>query len=50
MSTYDDIFTAQLDALKAEGNYRIFADLDRRTGSYPRAYNRQAGHEREVTG
>ena len=47
--TYDDLFTAQLDALKAEGNYRWFADLDRRAGTFPRAVNRQGGRSREVT-
>jgi len=26
---YDDLFREQLDDLKAEGNYRIFADLER---------------------
>jgi 5-aminolevulinate synthase len=31
------IFTDQLDALKAEGNYRVFADLERRCGSLSRA-------------
>ncbi len=36
---FDAIFTAQLDTLKAEGNYRVFADLERRLGTFP-----QAGH------
>ncbi len=36
---FDAIFTAQLDTLKAEGNYRTFADLERRLGAFP-----QAGH------
>ena len=26
---FDAMFTAQLDALKKEGNYRIFAELER---------------------
>jgi len=34
---FDGLFTAQLDALKAEGNYRIFAELERRCGAFPRA-------------
>ena len=29
-------FQSQLDALKAEGNYRIFADLERRCGAFPK--------------
>ena len=34
---YDNLFTSQLDALRAEGNYRIFADLERCCGAFPRA-------------
>ena len=29
---YDAIFAAQLDKLKEEGNYRIFAELERQSG------------------
>jgi 5-aminolevulinate synthase len=29
----------QLDALKEEGNYRIFAELERKCGRFPRAKN-----------
>ena len=46
---YEAAFKEQLDALKAEGNYRIFADLERKTGSFPRAKNRHEGGERDVT-
>ena len=46
---FDAEFKAQLDALRAEGNYRIFADLERKKGAYPRAVNRHEGGEREVT-
>ena len=34
---YDALFTEQLDRLKSEGNYRIFAELERQCGSFPRA-------------
>ncbi|MEM9248631.1 MAG: 5-aminolevulinate synthase [Pseudomonadota bacterium] len=34
---YDSLFRAQLDQLKEEGNYRIFAELERRCGAFPRA-------------
>lgn len=46
---YEAAFKEQLDALKAEGNYRIFANLERKTGSFPRAKNRHEGGERDVT-
>lgn len=41
-------FQSQLDALKAEGNYRTFADLERRCGAFPRA-NRHGDSVEEVT-
>ena len=41
-------FQSQLDALKSEGNYRTFADLERRTGAFPRA-NRHGDTVDEVT-
>lgn len=46
---FDAIFQGQLDALKAEGNYRVFADLERRCGSFPKAANHKDGEVREVT-
>lgn len=46
---YDALFNAQLDRLKDEGNYRIFADLERQKGAFPKAKNHFSGGEREVT-
>ncbi|MBY6200905.1 5-aminolevulinate synthase [Maritalea mobilis] len=46
---YDGFFRAELDALKEEGNYRWFKDLERRRGAFPRAINRHEGEEREIT-
>ena len=46
---FDNLFQTQLDALKAEGNYRVFADLERQRGAFPKAVNRHEGGEREVT-
>ena len=46
---FDALFQGQLDALKAEGNYRVFADLERRCGSFPRAANHKDGQVRDVT-
>lgn len=46
---YDSLFTSQLDALRSEGNYRVFADLERYCGSFPRARSHRGGSERDVT-
>lgn len=46
---FDALFQGQLDALKAEGNYRVFADLERRCGSFPKAANHKDGQVRDVT-
>ena len=42
---YDDFFSEQVEALKAEGRYRIFADLERKVGSFPLAKNYQSGQD-----
>ena len=39
---YDAIFRKQLDGLRREGNYRVFANLERNAGNFP-----QATHHRE---
>jgi 5-aminolevulinate synthase len=35
--SYDSIFQMAIETLKAEGRYRIFAELERRAGAFPRA-------------
>jgi 5-aminolevulinate synthase len=42
---YEGYFKQQLDALRAEGRYRVFADLERRCGRFPRAYDHRIGAE-----
>jgi 5-aminolevulinate synthase len=42
---YEGFFKQRLDALRAEGRYRIFADLERRCGRFPRAYDHRIGAE-----
>ena len=47
--SHDDFFREQLDGLRAEGRYRVFADLERHVGSFPRAMHRSCEGERSVT-
>ncbi|MFW2542915.1 5-aminolevulinate synthase [Primorskyibacter sp. 2E107] len=44
---FDTMFNAQLNALKEEGNYRIFAELERRCGNFPiaKSYDHDAPDE-----
>src|ERR1044072_1440922 len=42
---YDGFFKQCLDALRAEGRYRVFADLERRCGRFPRAFDHRVGAE-----
>lgn len=46
---FDSMFQSQLDALKEEGNYRYFAELERKCGKFPRAANHVDGQKRDVT-
>lgn len=46
---YDVFFRRQLDALRREGNYRVFADLQRRAGSFPKATHVRDRSRAEVT-
>src|SRR5207237_5187879 len=42
---FDDFFRARVEALHSEGRYRIFADLERRCGRFPRAFDHRIGAE-----
>jgi 5-aminolevulinate synthase len=42
---YEGFFKRRLDALHAEGRYRVFADLERRCGRFPRAFDHRIGAE-----
>jgi 5-aminolevulinate synthase len=42
---FDSFFKARVDALHSEGRYRIFADLERRVGDFPRAWDYRVGSE-----
>jgi len=46
---FDPFFENELALLKKEGNYRVFADIERKAGAFPVADNHGAIGPREVT-
>jgi 5-aminolevulinate synthase len=46
---YEHFFNERLDSLRGEGRYRIFADLERKVGDFPRATWHHDGRTREIT-
>lgn len=46
---YEAFFEEKLAALQREGRYRVFADLERRAGHFPRATHYRRGGGSEVT-
>ncbi|MEO3471045.1 5-aminolevulinate synthase [Roseomonas sp. CAU 1739] len=46
---YEAFFRNQIQGLHREGRYRVFADIERQAGQYPRAIRHVNGREREVT-
>ncbi|MFY9210486.1 MAG: 5-aminolevulinate synthase [Aestuariivita sp.] len=46
---YSDYFASSLSALREEGNYRVFAELERQCGNFPNAAAHQGGKARPVT-
>src|SRR5712692_7305011 len=46
---YEGFFRAQLDGLRNAGNYRVFADLQRHAGAFPRATHTGERGQAQVT-
>ena len=46
---FDALFQSQIDTLKSEGNYRCFAELERKRGEFPRAANYKDGAVNDIT-
>lgn len=46
---YQQLFKASLDQLRAEGRYRVFVDLERRSGAFPNAYRHDGDTTAPVT-
>jgi len=46
---YEKFFADQIAGLKAEGRYRVFADLERQAGNFPVATNYRDGAVHQVT-
>jgi 5-aminolevulinate synthase len=46
---YDSFFAERLGALKARGDYRIFAELERKAGAFPTARNYDGDQANDVT-
>ncbi len=46
---YDALFTEAIEQLKSERRYRVFTELERRAGQFPRALNHSVANAPEVT-
>lgn len=45
MIDYEDFYQQAIDSLKEEGNYRVFNDIARKAGEFPRAYSFDTGRD-----
>ncbi len=48
MGKFDSFFQSAIDALHNEGRYRIFANLERRGGAFPRSWLHDGNARREI--
>jgi 5-aminolevulinate synthase len=46
---YESVFASAIEALHSENRYRVFADLERIAGRFPKANWRSGGRSREIT-
>jgi 5-aminolevulinate synthase len=46
---FEAFFSEKLDSLKREGRYRVFMDLERRAGAFPRAVRHHNGTQNDIT-
>ena len=46
---YESVFQDKLDCLKKEGRYRVFAELERHVGEFPRAWHHTPEGLRPIT-
>ncbi|CAN7320517.1 5-aminolevulinate synthase [Rhizobium sp. LjRoot30] len=46
---FEAFFKGELDELHKEGRYRVFADLERHRGNFPRATRHAGGEQKDVT-
>jgi len=46
---FNSFFQSRINELKDEGRYRVFADLERHAGNFPKATRHVDGETQEVT-